>query len=141
MSCQYADRDGAYLLGALTPSERLEFEHHLSRCEECARSVRQLAGLPGLLARVDPSVIDEPPDTEPVPPGVLPALVAETRKAQRRRGLLTAVAAAAATAAVVIPLSLLVPFGREAPVGSPTSPSSAPLAGLDMRPLHNAPVT
>jgi len=44
--------DAAYLLGALSPSDRREFETHLAGCASCQRSVQQLAGLPGLLGKV-----------------------------------------------------------------------------------------
>jgi len=53
MSCEHSHLDGAYVLGALSPGERQEFERHLLGCEECSRSVRELAGLPGLLALVE----------------------------------------------------------------------------------------
>ena len=53
MSCPFAHDDAAYVLGALSPAERLEFERHLGRCDDCTRAVRELAGLPGLLGRVD----------------------------------------------------------------------------------------
>ena len=55
MSCDFAHQDGAYVLGALSSSERMAFEHHLATCPECARAVRRLAGLPGLLARTVPA--------------------------------------------------------------------------------------
>ena len=31
----YADWDSAYVLGALEPAERREYEAHLERCERC----------------------------------------------------------------------------------------------------------
>ena len=37
MSCEFAHQDGAYVLGALSPAERREFEQHLAGCDECAR--------------------------------------------------------------------------------------------------------
>ena len=46
MTCEYADRDGAYVLGALSPAERLEFEHHLAGCEECEQDRRREDGSP-----------------------------------------------------------------------------------------------
>jgi sugar phosphate isomerase/epimerase len=42
--------DAAYVLGALSPQDSAAFEAHLGHCERCARSVRELTGLPGLLA-------------------------------------------------------------------------------------------
>ena len=58
MSCSYDDWDGAYVLGALAPGERLEFERHLAGCAPCTLAVRQMAGLPGLLGRVDGGALD-----------------------------------------------------------------------------------
>jgi anti-sigma factor RsiW len=54
MTCDYALDDGAYVLGALSPAERGEYERHLATCTECRGSVATLAVLPGLLARLDP---------------------------------------------------------------------------------------
>ena len=76
MSCSFGDSDAAYVLGALSPAERLAYERTWTRCADCTRSVRQLAGLPGLLARVDPAVLEEPGDMVPVPDAVLTNLVA-----------------------------------------------------------------
>jgi len=45
--------DGAYVLGALEPAERRRYEEHLVECSACSRSVRELAGLPGILGRLD----------------------------------------------------------------------------------------
>ena len=38
--CPFAHDDAAYVLGALSPAERLEFVRHLATCDECSRSVR-----------------------------------------------------------------------------------------------------
>lgn len=54
----YRRWDAAYVLGALPPSERLEYEDHLTYCSTCRTSVVELAGLPGLLARVPPEALD-----------------------------------------------------------------------------------
>ena len=66
MSCEFAHSDAAYVLGALAPADRLAFERHLAGCAECTRAVRELAGLPGLLGRVDASILEHPPADEPV---------------------------------------------------------------------------
>ena len=89
MTCEHAHLDGAYVLGALSPSERLDFERHLAGCAECSRSVRELAGLPGLLAQVDVGDL-EPAAVPPLPPTLLPSLVREVRGSQRRRSVLVA---------------------------------------------------
>ncbi len=102
MRCEHAEQDGAYVLGALSPAERLDFERHLATCEECARSVRELAGLPGLLSRVDAAVLEEPSDAAapPVPDALLTNLVREVSRTQRRRRFVTAGLAAAAILAI-----------------------------------------
>ena len=51
-ACPLAHSDAAYVLGSLSPTDRLEFERHLPDCDRCRRSVAELAGLPGLLGRV-----------------------------------------------------------------------------------------
>ncbi|MGO1057119.1 hypothetical protein [Crossiella sp. CA198] len=48
----YRDWDAAYLLGALSHTERRDYEEHLHACRPCARAVAGFAGLPGLLATV-----------------------------------------------------------------------------------------
>ncbi|MCC2321119.1 anti-sigma factor family protein [Cellulomonas xiejunii] len=48
----YREWDAAYVLGALAPGERREFEEHLAACEVCRAAVGELAGLPGLLGKV-----------------------------------------------------------------------------------------
>ncbi|MGH8328690.1 MAG: anti-sigma factor family protein, partial [Steroidobacteraceae bacterium] len=45
----YAEWDAAYVLGALTATERHEFEEHLAACTKCSAEVAELAALPGLL--------------------------------------------------------------------------------------------
>ncbi len=50
----FADWDAAYVLGALSSAERRDFERHLHSCPRCTEAVSELAGIPGLLARVDP---------------------------------------------------------------------------------------
>ena len=60
MTCQFAHDDAVYVLGSLAASERADYERHLSECAECSRSVRELAGLPGLMARVPREVLESP---------------------------------------------------------------------------------
>ena len=119
MSCEYAEQDGAYVLGALPAGERLAFEQHLTTCDECSRAVRQLAGLPGLLSRVDTTVLDDAPADEPVPDALLTNLVREVRRTRRRRFLLVAGAAAAAVVAV---LALALPRLIDDDKASPAQP-------------------
>ena len=50
---QYRDWDAAYVLGALSFEERKEYESHLSQCESCSSSLTLLAGIPGILGKID----------------------------------------------------------------------------------------
>src|ERR1700712_201112 len=106
--------DAAYVLGALSPGDRRSFEEHLAGCPECQVSVGRLAGLPGLLARVEPPDLDDPP---PVPPTLLPALVAAPRRGQTRRRLAMGLIAAAAAVVAVLSLG-----------GRPSTAAAHPLA-------------
>jgi anti-sigma-K factor RskA len=103
---RYSLLDAAYVLGALSPAERREFEEHLAGCAACQAAVSELAGMPGLLAQVSPddaalfaeqtsqAVEDEAP-----PKTLLTAHIAEQRKGRRR--LVTALVAAAAALVVI----------------------------------------
>ena len=143
MSCQYSHLDGPYVLGSLAPAERLEFEAHLPGCADCSRGVRELAGLPGLLAQVDLADLEVPAPAEPLPPTLLPALVHEVRGEQRRRSVLTAAVAAAVAAVAVGALAVGGAFDRAgvsaAASPTPTVSRTAP-AGSAMRPVGPGPV-
>jgi hypothetical protein len=143
MSCDFADLDGSYVLGALPPAERLEFEQHLPDCAECSQSVRLIAGLPGLLSRVDPAVLEDHPVGEPVPASVLPTLLHAVRRTRRRRSLALAglAAAAVAVAATAVARSGL-PDGDHVPSSGPSvvSPATARPSGQVMAPVGHVPV-
>jgi hypothetical protein len=144
MSCEFAHRDGSYVLGALSPAERREFEEHLETCPGCARAVRELAGLPGLLARVDVDVLETPAPEEPVPETLLPALVREVRRSRRRRVLVSSglVAAAAATVAVASLAATGVLGGDGTPTAQPRPTTSVAVPVYHpMQTVAGAPVT
>lgn len=95
----FSEYAGAYVLGALSPQERHEFETHLRECPHCADSVREFAGLPGLLATV-PRAVAEAQPAGPPPDTLLPALIREVRAREGRRRWVTAAAAAVVAAAL-----------------------------------------
>ena len=133
MNCDFAHHDGAYVLGSLSPADRSAFERHLADCAECALGVRELAGLPGLLSRVSPDVLESVGTPEPVPPTLLPALVSEARRSQRRRTTVL-VGLAAAAALVVAGGSAVVVNVLEddpAPAGQSAPPSASPGEPMD----------
>jgi predicted anti-sigma-YlaC factor YlaD len=90
---------GAYVVGALDPADRAAVEHHLETCPACRDELSELAGLPGLLGRVD---VGDVVGSEPTAPPelldrLLHAAASERRTAHRWRMM----AAAAAVAVVV----------------------------------------
>jgi hypothetical protein len=142
LGCIHAHDDAAYVLGALSPSERLDFERHLATCDECSRSVRSLAGMPGLLDRVDPSVLENPPADPPLPSTLLPALNRAVEARRRRRTAVVAglAAAAAAVAALSVP-AVLDRGGDGPPSADPGTSSSSPgVETLPMDPLGEVPI-
>jgi hypothetical protein len=103
---------GVYVLGAIDPAERALVDAHLVTCRECQDELADLAGLPALLARVNPDEISRicPDDTvrasvpavaadEPAP-GELIGTVLDLAQARRRRSRWRFAAAAAAVVAI-----------------------------------------
>ena len=102
---------GVYVLGAIDPAERALVDAHLVTCRDCRDELAGLAGLPALLARVNPDEISRicADDTvrtgtrvvtEEPPPGELIGKVLDLAQARRRRTLWRFAAAAAAVAAI-----------------------------------------
>ena len=146
MTCELAHQDASYVLGALSPAERSDYQRHLAGCEECATSVRMLAGMPGLLGRVSEDVLEiAPGGDDPVPSTLLPALVEEVRRqGKRRTWLVTGLAAAAAVAviagSVVIGDALL--GDRSATPAAPVPSAATTTApATPMYPVRPLPVT
>lgn len=75
MNCQHTVSLGVYLLGALEPSERYDFEAHLATCDTCRRELVRLSPLPGMLNQISPEDFEDelpPAAIEPVHPNVVP---------------------------------------------------------------------
>lgn len=112
----FAEWDSAYVLGALSPAERHEFEQHLETCEICTRNIAELAPMPGLLARLAPeraaALVDDPDGAAAMGSrdDLLEAVRQKDRRrrARRNRFWLGAVAAAAAfvVLAIVVPMNI-----------------------------------
>ena len=128
----FATFDAAYVLGALAPEDRQRFEEHLRTCDRCAASVRELAGLPGLLARVDtPAVV---PDPGPPPPDLLPAVLRRVRRGRRVRLAVTSASAALAVSACVA--LAVVASAPALPPAVPPSPPSVAMTALGQFPVR-----
>jgi hypothetical protein len=100
---------GVYVLGAIDPAERALVDAHLVTCRDCRDELAGLAGLPALLARVNPDEISRITSDDTVrantgaddrPPGELIGTVLDLAAARRRRTRWRFAAAAAAVAAI-----------------------------------------
>jgi Putative zinc-finger len=126
VSDDYCRWDAAYVLGALPPSERREFEAHLADCATCQRSLRELAGLPSLMADVRLEDLEAAPS--PPPPTLLPTLVRAVRRERNRSrwtGALVAVAAAVTLAVATLGVGHLVRSTTGSDKGVAMSPVAA----------------
>lgn len=104
--------DAAYVLGALTPDDRRDFEDHMATCAECRAAVAELASLPGLLSRARPVVeadaaVAEAGEVEGLPIDLV-SLV-ERREERRRLKLRRRIAIAAFSVAAAIALAFVIP--------------------------------
>lgn len=123
---RFREYDAAYVLGALSSDERRAFEHHLAECPECAAAVRELAGLPGLLATVPKAVAESEP-VEPPPTTLLPSLVRRVRRETVRRRWRTGLVAAGVAGLVGLGGLVIGTSGAGAP---PTASTPVPTASV-----------
>ena len=97
---------GVYVLGAIDPGERGLVDAHLVTCRDCRDELAGLAGLPALLARVNPDEISRIRADDTVrpasddPPEELLGTVLGLAEARRRRNRWRYLSAAAAVAAI-----------------------------------------
>lgn len=122
---RFAEWDASYVLGALSPADRKEYEDHLATCPLCREAVAELAPLPGLLARTRP----EQGTTPPLPDDLVERMIdRDRRSASRRRGRLWALAAAILLV-VVLGVSAAVQLHR---LGGPEPVAMSPQDGTGM---------
>lgn len=129
---EFAEYDGAYVLGALSGEERAAFEVHLTGCERCRAAVAELADLPGLLATVPAA--DFPHSREPVGDPVV-TLLATARARRRRQRWFTAVGAAAAAAVIVVVTVVVTHTASSAPKPNAAPPALA-MSAVVPAPIH-----
>ncbi len=112
--------DGAYVLGALSSSERAEFEAHLDACERCRAAVAELAPTAGLLSRLSAErarAVESAP--APIPDVALRGRIVRTARRRRVRArTLWAGAVAAALLVVAVPGVIAANFGTGAAAGT-----------------------
>jgi hypothetical protein len=103
---------GVYVLGAIDPAERGLVDAHLATCRDCRDELAGLAGLPALLARVNPDEISRicaddtvrPFASDDHPPEELLGTVLGLAEARRRRNRWRYLSAAAAVVAIAAAL-------------------------------------
>ncbi|MDQ1174383.1 hypothetical protein QE430_002690 [Microbacterium testaceum] len=101
--------DGAYVLGALSASDRAEYEAHLAQCAECRAAVGELAPTAGLLSRLSADrarALDA--STGPVPlatpnPALRGRIVETAKRRKARRRTVWVLAASVALIGVAVP--------------------------------------
>ncbi|OLR91554.1 anti-sigma factor family protein [Actinokineospora bangkokensis] len=99
MTCARTTSLGAYLLGALDPAERADFEAHLAGCADCRAELVRLSPLPGLLHRVGVEDFEDAVEPTAADLAVVPAPApAAPGRWARHRVLLSAAAAVVALA-------------------------------------------
>jgi hypothetical protein len=135
MEDKFATYDAAYVLGALSPADRRAFEEHLATCPACAESVAELAGMPGLLARVPISeALDETPE-EPMPATLLPSLFDEVARKRRQRRWYAGGAILAAAAALIVLLVMTIVPGTTTGSGTRVE-AGAKMSAVIPVPIH-----
>ncbi|MET1043258.1 MAG: zf-HC2 domain-containing protein [Microbacteriaceae bacterium] len=135
---RFAQWDAGYVLGALSPAERREYEEHLASCEECRRSVAELGPMPGLLARLSgarATALLEETDAEAKGPraDLVDDILRQSRGRDVRRIRQTRIWVAAAAAATILLAVILVPLT----LGRPGTDSQA----LALESVTDIPIT
>ena len=136
---RYITWDASYVLGALSPAERREFEVHLETCARCRGAVAELTGMPALLAMVGLDEVDaldhQPPDP-PLRPELRVQVLDEVRLRRRRSRWVTTAAVGLAAALLAIGLVVVIrPETLGLQQGSPQA-----VAMLEMSKVSETPI-
>jgi hypothetical protein len=108
--------DAAYVLGALSPADHAAFELHLRTCDACQARVREVRGVPALLAGIgaeDLFQVEEPlapPDT------LLPGLLRRATQRRRRQRWLIGGLASVAAACLIALVAVVWPSSQSATI-------------------------
>jgi hypothetical protein len=128
MEDTFAHFDGAYVLGALSESERVAFEEHLIGCADCRDRVAEISDLPALLA-LAPATAFAPVSAVSDPVVVL----LKTVRARRLRRRVFTAAVAAVVAACLVAVTATISHHQSKPTAQ--APAVA-MAALVVAPIH-----
>ncbi|MFG6445204.1 anti-sigma factor family protein [Microbacterium sp. P07] len=106
---RFVEWDAAFVLGALSATDRRAYEEHLSTCAECTRAVAEVAPTVGLLSRVPAPLPQPAAEAGPDAARRTQLISIAGRRARRRRnGWIAGTVAAAAlvVAAIAVPLAV-----------------------------------
>lgn len=128
---EYRTWDAAYVLGALSPTERRDFESHLTGCASCRAAVTELSGMPALLSQLDDDVVAsidaaEPAQAPPAP--LLGSLLATVRRQRLRRRRARLAWIGVVVAAAVLAIGVFVGVSGARPPGHPAAAAELPMA-------------
>ncbi|VEG52011.1 putative transmembrane anti-sigma factor [Mycolicibacterium aurum] len=139
---RYRTWDAAYVLGALSGDERLEYEDHLAGCSRCRAEVGELSGMPGLLSMLDVDeviALDHEQPSPPLRPEVLSAVLqrAGARRSRARWMTLAGVGLVAALLAVAM-LVVLRPetFGLPSGTGDQEAAQMSKMTKVSETPIN-----
>lgn len=137
---RYTDWDAAYVLGALSPQERRDFERHLAGCPACREAVTELAGMPAALSELntEQGVALAPQEGDGAAPGGadvvgIASLATAARRRRRRQRLWQGAAAVVLVAAGGLAGSALSGLGAE--------PENADVQAVTLDPVDDSNVT
>lgn len=135
----YLTWDAGYVLGALPPAERREFEAHLQGCARCRDAVAELAAMPALLAMVgldEVQALDGAPAGPPLRPELRGQVLDTVRSRRRRTRWMMAAATGAAAALLVVGVVAVI---RPETLG--LEPGSPPAVAMtEMRKVNETPI-
>ncbi len=118
---RFAEWDAAYILGALTPTDRREYEAHLRDCKHCRQAIAEIASLPALLTGAQPvAAADDAVGAVATPPVDLVDRI-RAREERRARTVRRRIAVAAVGAAATIALAIGIPMALGGPAPETTS--------------------
>ncbi len=129
MKCQRIPDAAVYVLGALTLSEREEYEAHLKTCTTCQATVAEFASLPSLLGRLSPEQAEKA--IAPDAPEAAPSQQRERGRGRSHRRIWRTATAVLAAACLIV-VAWMTMTGWLTDRSDVTEPTDTPTATIEM---------